>query len=169
MNLFITTARKPSQQTRKLARWLETLFDAEYENRGKRSVDEVMQRAASAGYSRVLFIHESHGNPNELVFRDGNEGWLEPSIAIAGASIPERGKRRRLPKNVAVKALDSEGRKIAGLFGIEELDKTNENDSNGEEEVLLIVAGAKELFFETSDGERVGPAIKIARLAKRTE
>ncbi len=161
MNLFITTARKPSQQTRKLARWLETLLHAECENRGKRSVEEVMRRAATAGFSRVLFIHESHGNPSELVFRDENEGWLEPSIQLSGASIPERGKRRRLPKEVKAKPLDSAGEKIAGLFGLETLP--------GEEEELILIASSREIFFETPDGERVGPVIKIARLAKRTE
>ncbi len=159
MNLFITTSRKPSQQTRKLSRWLATLLRAECENRGKRGVDEVMRRAASAGFSRVLFVHEAHGNPSELVFRDENEGWLEPSVMISGAVIPERGKRMRLPKEVKAKPLDSDGKKIAALFGLEEL--------NDGEEVLTLAANSREIFFETSGGERVGPAIKIARLAKR--
>ena len=162
MNLFITTSRKPSAQTRKLARWFARLLGGECENRGKRSVDEVMQRAAAQGFSRVLFIHDKNGNPAELVFRDEAEGWLEPSIGVSGTVIPEKGSgpRVRATDEVKAKTLDSAGEKIAALFGLSE---------SSNEDALVLIAGAKEIFFETAEGERAGPAIKIARLSKRSE
>jgi rRNA maturation protein Rpf1 len=159
MNLFVSTSRKPSAQTRKLARWLARLLGAGTENRGKRSVEEVMRRAAARGFSRVLFIHEAKGNPSELVFRDENEGWLEPSIAVSGVVMPPEGKRARIPKSVSAKALDSEGRKIAALFGAEETD--------GGGEALLLIASAREIAFEMPEGECVGPTIKVSALAAR--
>ncbi len=160
MNLFVTTSRKPSAQARKLSRWLATLLRAGTENRGKRSVEEVVSRAAAQGFSRVLFVHESHGNPSELVFRDEKEGWLEPSIALSGTVVPERCKRVRLPKEVKAKALDSAGDKIMRLFGLEKA-------GDSEFEVLTMVASSREIFFEAG-GERVGPALRIARLALRS-
>jgi hypothetical protein len=166
-NLYVTTSRKPSVQTRKLARWLERLLGAACENRGKRSVEEVVARAAERGLSRVLFVHEARGNPSELVFRDEARGWLEPSIAISGVVMPERSKRVRVPKEVKAKPLDAAGEKIAALFGLEDAIEEEEKEEEKEGEALALVASAREIFFEAPDGERVGPVIKIARLANQ--
>ncbi|RMD65771.1 hypothetical protein D6833_02410, partial [Candidatus Parcubacteria bacterium] len=64
---YITTSRKPSPITRRLARTLANIFGLFYESRGKRNFDSVRRRALKHGCGRVAFLYESHGNPHELL------------------------------------------------------------------------------------------------------
>jgi len=59
---------------------LSRLLGAIYENRGKRSVNEVGARAEQLGLRRVLFLYEAKGNPARIAFWE--DGWLEPELAI---------------------------------------------------------------------------------------
>lgn len=65
---YITTSRKAGPVTRRLARSLSNIFpNCVYENRGKRNFDSVIMRACKQlGYSRVILVYESHGNPAEI-------------------------------------------------------------------------------------------------------
>ncbi|NYZ78160.1 hypothetical protein H0N96_02040 [Candidatus Micrarchaeota archaeon] len=165
-NLYITTSRKPSQSTRKLARWFALLTGAVSENRGKSSVGECVERARVLGMTRLLFVYEKQGNPVELAFYDAsaqseseNEGgaWLEPSIAILGVSFPEeKQKLGRAFKHVRVKPLDAEGEEVKKLFAFEQ----EEFEEVGARELVEIIAGGGRLSFKIA-GKQVGPALKI--------
>ncbi len=65
--MMITTSRKPSQQTRAIARTLADALGAGYLNRGKSGVESVLAEAEKAGAGKVLFVWERHGNPSRLV------------------------------------------------------------------------------------------------------
>ena len=56
-SLYISTARKPTHGTRILAKALSRLLKAEYENRGKRSLSDIVQRAENLGRNRIAFIY----------------------------------------------------------------------------------------------------------------
>ena len=149
MAIYVTTSRKPSVLTRRLARWLVALFGGESENRGKRSVGEIIERASGLGLSRVLIIGEDHGNPRKLSFLEDGE-W-RPSILLAGVEAP--GERPRMFRRIGGSASDAVGKKILGLVGTEPDDTA----------LLVASASARELSFSL-DGMPVGPRLKILRL-----
>jgi len=115
--LYVTTSRKPSQQTRSLARWLARFLSGECENRGKRSLAEIVERAGNAGMKRLLFVYEFHGNPSELSFYE--EGWLSPVLKIKSVEMPEK-QSVRLKGELKVVAEGEMGRKMAALFSVED-------------------------------------------------
>jgi rRNA maturation protein Rpf1 len=82
--MYITTSRKPSDTTRRLARTIAN-FIGIYENRGKKTIEDVVTRADELGENRVMIISQSGGNPNSLSFIsvDGEWGWLEPEIIFS--------------------------------------------------------------------------------------
>lgn len=63
---YVTTSRKASAITRRLAHSFSTIFGCLYETRGKASFNSVLARAESLGHTRIVFVHESHGNPHEI-------------------------------------------------------------------------------------------------------
>ncbi len=148
--IYVTTSRKPSQATRRLAKWLALLFGGESENRGKRGVGEVVERASRKGFLRVLFIYEAKGNPSKLVFFDEEKGWLEPEIIIVGANIPVV-KGARLPGRARMVAVDKGGKVVEELLGSKAIEEG--------EDFVEVKASAREIFFEYG-GKRVGPVLK---------
>ncbi len=83
---FISTSRKPSVTTRRITRWLSALLAGGTENRGKRSVAQVAQRAADRGYSNVIIVHEDHGNPSQLCFMA--DGQMQAVANISAGEVP---------------------------------------------------------------------------------
>lgn len=154
MPLFITTSRKPSPTTRRLARWLSLLLGGKSENRGKRGVAEIGERGLKAGFERVLFVYESHGNPDELAFlQDG--GWLD-SIAVRGVELPSLAQKEgRLPGLARGKALDAEGERVLDLLLHAQVEAVEGAGA------VEVVAGGLEIAFQYR-GKKVGPVIKIA-------
>ncbi|MFH1056741.1 MAG: hypothetical protein V1717_03025 [Candidatus Micrarchaeota archaeon] len=133
--LYVSTSRKPTQNTRILAKWLARLLDGEYENRGKRSVSDIAARMEEKSFARAVFVYEKHGSPHSLEFFDLQEGWLSPVVLIGGFTAESE---KRVPVVTSFEAVDSEGRKILGLGGFE----------NSEvEDGLKLVASAKEIGF----------------------
>ncbi len=118
--LYLSTCRKPTQLTRKFARLLSLILSAEYENRGKRSVDDICARAEKAGCTKIAFIYEKKGNPSRIQFYDDKKGWLEEEVLITGTNIPARKDGGRIPPNIMVLAEDGTGKRIADLFGLEQ-------------------------------------------------
>ncbi|MFA4946130.1 MAG: hypothetical protein WC607_01130 [Candidatus Micrarchaeia archaeon] len=146
MGLLVTTSRKPGALTRRLARWLGR-FLGDCDNRGKSPLSDIVARAESKGYSRVLFIYERHGNPCELSFYE--EDWIEPAVQITGIDWVEA-KEPRLPAAAFATGKDATGKKIAALFALEK----------PEGRAVEIKASENEISF-TVNGERVGPKLKI--------
>ncbi len=158
--LYVSTSRKPTQQTRVLAKWLARLFGGECENRGKRSVNEIASRMDEKGFKRAVFVYEKHGNPFSLNFFDAGEGWLYPEIVISGFKVlkPEG---KRMDVVTSFQAEDSRGKEILGLggFGDAEVDdgvrmtaSAHEiSFSQGKEKVFLVSIRG---FNDKVDGER---------------
>jgi len=121
--MYITTSRKPSQKTRRLAKFLSKVFLSIYENRGKKSISEVVARADSLGEKRVMIVKEHHGNPSVLSFisigpRAEEWGWLDPEIRITVEEIPD-------PPEIDAEGVMLEGKdkeKYQHLFGFEKPD-----------------------------------------------
>lgn len=87
MSIYITTSRKPSLLTRRLCKTLSKILpNSKYENRGKKSIDEVFERAKLLGKRRALLVYEKHANPSKILFMEIKArkwNWLEPELTIS--------------------------------------------------------------------------------------
>lgn len=146
-SFYITTGRKPSDPTRKLARWLAAILGGETENRGHRGLGELVERAKAKGLRRVLFIYESHGNPARLVLWE--DEWLEPEVWIKSVRFHSAAGGRLAP-GFRVVAEDDFGKRVKGLLELEE----------PEGEVVELHASVKCLRFEFC-GCKVGPELVL--------
>jgi hypothetical protein len=117
--MYITTSRKPSDSTRVLARNLSSFLNSTYENRGKKSVEEVVSRARQLGFRRVMVISESKGNPNKLSFIsiDKGWGWMSPELLFSVSTAQLKERVGRLGKEVSV---HSTSKDLADLFDLPE-------------------------------------------------
>jgi len=115
--MYITTSRKPSDSTRVIARNISSFLNSTYENRGKKSVEDVVSRARLLGFRRVMVISESKGNPNKLSFISISKSWdwMSPEMLFSVATPQLKEKVGRLGKEVSVHAKDKD---IADLFDI---------------------------------------------------
>lgn len=129
MKIYLTTCRKPTQGTRKLAKFFERFFGWAYENRGKRSLEELVAKAEENGLSRLAFVYESHGNPSEIAFYE--DGWLQPRVLIMSFELA--GGKHGFGDGIVVNA-ESDGKRLAELFGID-------GDEEGEEKAYLSGEG----------------------------
>ena len=141
MAIYVTTSRKPSQGTRSLARWLARFLGGECENRGKRSLAEIVERAEAAGFKRLLFVYESHGNPSELSFYE--EGWLSPVLKIKSVELPEKKPGRITPGEVRIVAEDEMGKKMAPLFSVEDSVEKNAVEMHLSRDAVIFELGGK--------------------------
>ncbi len=143
--MYLTTSRKPSILSKRLCRALAALFPRGiYENRGKKSIEEVAGRARQLGKSRVLLLYENQGNPDKMQFMDvgKNWEWLTPEVKIA--------KLGQIPQlKMKTKEIRLEGEKkeeLANLFNFE--------SSANDVEIRLVLSqdswsfysGSKKLF-----------------------
>jgi len=154
-SFYITTGRKPSQNTRRLAKWLAIILGGESENRGHRSFDEMAERASSRGLRRIVFVYESHGNPSRIAVWE--DEWLEPEIVLQSVEFPEK-EAHRLSGEFKVVAEDAAGEKIRELLELEE----------PEGQAVEVHACAKEIWFEF-DGKHVGPRLALKALEKNAQ
>ncbi len=129
-SLYLSTGRKPSQLTRRLAKLLSFLLKAKYENRGKRSVDDICLRAEKHGCQKIAFIYEKKGNPSAVQFYDEKEGWLKEEIMIFGINMPER--EGRIPNKVKMTGMDEQGKKMMELLGLEQEIEDENSKMKGE-------------------------------------
>lgn len=116
--MYITTSRKPSLNTKRLCRTLSYLFPRGiYENRGKKSIDQIASRAKKLGKSRVLLVYEENGNPDKIAFMAiGKEwSWLNPEIKLKklGNSIKD------IPKAKELGVTGKMSGKLSTLFNLE--------------------------------------------------
>ncbi|UEC43633.1 MAG: putative Brix domain-containing ribosomal biogenesis protein [Methanothrix sp.] len=101
----LTTSRKPSPRTRRIARTLANHLGVSYTTRGKSGLD---------GDAIWIVVVEDHGNPSGLSRRGGGgEEVLRFSVSFEGET-----KRGRTERPVVV-GKEDEARKVAEFFGIE--------------------------------------------------
>lgn len=123
--VYITTSRDPSLSTKILASNLATFLNSKYEPRGKKSIEDIINRANELGYSRIIVVSETKGNPNKLAFIDTKEEWrwVFPFIIFSVKTEFVRKKIGRINKEVekiVKNAEDKEIQRIANLFEIPE-------------------------------------------------
>ncbi|MFH1285719.1 MAG: hypothetical protein ABIH99_04000 [Candidatus Micrarchaeota archaeon] len=109
--LYVTTSRKPSQLSKRLGKAFALLIPfSNYENRGKKSIDEVVERARKLGKTRVLLVYEYHSNPSALSFisigRKEEWEWLTPELAISKLQLASP-LPRRIPHELLVQGTKS--------------------------------------------------------------
>lgn len=154
-SLYISTSRKPGKNTRQLAKWLSIILNAEYENRGKKSLSETRERAEFHGRKRILFIYEKKGNPYSINFFE--KDWIYPEILVKSVEFPEERKERiKNPGEVKIVCEDSVGKKIAELFNIQ-----NEPEAGVE-----MHLSSKEISFKQNE-QPIGPKIKLIGLKEK--
>ncbi len=96
--LYVTTSRNASDASRQLAEWLEILLGAISENRGRRSLDEVVWRAKMHGRTRIVFVADRGGHAGELAFYDAQKGWLPTLVRLDSVELTEpSGRAYRKP------------------------------------------------------------------------
>ena len=148
--MYITTSRKPSDQTRKFAR-LFANFIGVYENRGKKSIDEAVARARELGEHRIIILSESKGNPNAINFISINNewAWMEPEITFSSESS-------KLPDTKGIrKQVKYDGDKIySNLFDFQEPDTDD-----------VVVVGMNDKHLSFSYG-KLKFSVNITRLRK---
>jgi hypothetical protein len=151
---YVSTSRKPSVRTRKLARWLPILLGGKSENRGKRSVRELVSRAEKNGLPKLLLVYEDHGNPSQLWLLDEEDWRACVNISVKKDKSVPKGKRvnsRMLTGSGKV------GRKIAELLSSDE----PEEEPAGR---LLEINCTDSGICFSLDGKRVGPSIVVLGL-----
>ena len=117
--MYITTSRKPSDPTRRLARLISN-FIGVYENRGKKSVHDVVKRAGELNETHILMISDKSGNPESLSFiaiEDGEEWkWVDPEVVINFKEPLPVSRKIQKPVKYAGEI------KYSNLFGLQEPD-----------------------------------------------
>ena len=117
--MYITTSRKPSNSTKILASNISAFMNSKYEPRGKKSIEEVVDRARELGFGRVMVVSEQKGNPNKLAFIDAGKdsGWMFPFI-IVSAPTEYIAKRIKQARKEAELSADKGCERMARLFDI---------------------------------------------------
>ncbi len=117
--MYITTSRKPSNSTKILASNISSFLNSKYEPRGKKSIEEVIDRARKLGFRRIMVVSEQKGNPNKLAFIDAgkNSRWIFPFIIVSVPTEYITKRIRQVRKEVELSA-DKGCERIARLFDI---------------------------------------------------
>jgi hypothetical protein len=134
--MYITTGKKRSMATKSLCATLSRLFpSAIYVPRGKKGIEDIIEKARILGKDRICFIYDKEGKPHSLTFISVNKGWrwLSPKIIITRYPIP-----RRLPAQC-------ENIKITGPLRKELAHLLSPKKREGEE--ILLHASPAELAF----------------------
>ena len=123
-------------------------------NRGKASVRTVADRAVADGFSQVIFVLETKGNPSALRIMDvhpGSWNWVG-QLYVSSVSLLLDRKQRTKKIDADGLCVDAEtyGAVLARVFA--SLRCTDDS-------VLLVELGG-EVHFEY-DGERVGPSFEV--------
>jgi len=89
--LLITTGKKPDRLTREIAKALAAAVPgSRLENRGRRSLSQLISRAKALRFSRLCAIYKERGKPHAIAFLS-TEGkgweWLSPKIIISKAAL----------------------------------------------------------------------------------
>lgn len=141
--MLVTTSRKPSQNTRTIARLLARLLGSIYFSRGKASFDVLVSEAEKSGFKRVLVIGEDHGNVGSLSF--WQDGWLEPEVNVKSVFL---GTKNRVARVSKVDSQDEFGVKLKQLFALDEMEEGTTRMVLNRESVIFFEEGRKVLEFK---------------------
>ncbi len=96
--MLITTGKNAGKLSKRIAAALcLAVQESRFEPRGKRTVQQLIAKAAKLHFSRLCSIYEESGRPSQLSFLaiDPNGGWtrLSPSIKLKNIPIPPKKTR----------------------------------------------------------------------------
>ncbi len=154
--ILVTTSRKPSRPTRRFGRNLASVLPyGEYVNRGKGSIEDIVERAYVEGFLRVLIIGETKGNPSIIRGIKVGETWeWIGQIYISVLSYGERIK-------VDAESLGVETESFPQLKDFFDVYGSEEPD-------ILLVERDGIVHFEMN-GEVVGPRFRVKGIEKVPE
>jgi len=135
--MYITTSRNPAGETRRFCRMLAGIIPgAIFENRGRKGIDKVAERARGMGKARALLVYEKNGRPCMLSFMEIGRGWrwLRPEIEVTEV----RGRGAGAAAEGAVVEGENAGA-VGELFAFEPVEC--------EEDVLVVHAGRDAVSF----------------------
>ena len=133
--LLVTTCRDPCVNTRKFAKALAMLVPGSKGiNRGKKSINSLIEDARANGFRRLAIITEKKGNPTkiEIIKLDKkNWDWAEP-IEMKGCVIGNN-----IFPVESVKIVGKKKDKIVDLFDVEELNEDAEVTIFADDELMF--------------------------------
>ena len=162
--MLITTSRKPSQKTRTFARSLQRVLNADYVNRGKMNLRDVLIKAIQSDSDRILIISEMKGNPSriEILNNEGNS-LLSVNITASITSGNGRVEKNKLMLRCENESLRTELISILGLVD-HESQKYLTHNSN-----LISIrdperkTSRRVIEFYDRDGKLTGPKIYLQK------
>lgn len=163
--MLITTSRKPSQRTRTFARSLQRVLNANYTNRGKMSLRDVLIKSSQLESNRIIIISEMKGNPSrvEILNPDG-DSLLSFNITISITSSSGRIKENEFRLRCEREDLKE---RIISILGLVAENYQKSTDSN----LVWIKKGRKSgeevvVEFYDHDGHITGPKIYVQQCSK---
>lgn len=104
MSVYITTSKSPSAKTNTLCRALSLVLPGSaYEQRGKKSIEQIFRRSKLLGKRRVILIYEKNGIPSSICLMNVKAhswDWLGEELPISSFRIYKFSKE--LPSQLAI-------------------------------------------------------------------
>ncbi|MCD6522311.1 MAG: hypothetical protein J7K68_01060 [Candidatus Diapherotrites archaeon] len=151
---LITTSRNPSRRTRTLTKDLcIRIPNSKQENRGKKSIDDLVDIARKHGLERIVIVTERKGNPGKITAIKVTEWdweWHPNVIILSGVKLIREFKQAFRERIDALSVHDSIG--VSDIFGLED-----------EESDMVLTADETRITF-TFMGREVGPLMKILKV-----
>lgn len=99
-SMIITTSRKPSQITRRLAQFLKHYFNIPYINRGKTSFNKIVNQTKAEDIKNLVIITETKGNPSSINIYDLEKSSETPFLSFyINTSIPSNKRTINVDSN----------------------------------------------------------------------
>ncbi|VVC71668.1 Uncharacterised protein [uncultured archaeon] len=159
MGVLFTTGRDPCDEARELCRALAAVMpESACENRGKKTVEDVVARARLFGLKRAAIIASEGGKASEISFASvtgKSWEWVGTPVKIKSAAFSGLPKEKPCCAEFSGKRA-SEWR---NFFEVEECCPSCDGDSGFG--TLSVECGEKFLRFEVS-GRKVGPELVLA-------
>ena len=122
--MLISTARKPSQKTRKFCKNFSHATVSSYVNRGKMNMRELLLKALELGEVNIAVVHEIKGNPSRITFYS-NKGEVLLVLLINVTLTNER--LHISPKNLTVVSEVEKLNSLAEIFTFPLVEEDNAN------------------------------------------
>ena len=97
--MYITTSRNPSNNTKEFSKKICFFLGiyGKYENRGRKSIEDVVNRAKKLGHSEILIISETNNRPSSIskikIF--GEKWFWKEEIKFNGYTYKEKNSEEK--------------------------------------------------------------------------
>lgn len=93
--MYLTTSKTSSKKAKIVAKTVAQFTNSIYENRGKKTIEEIFERARKLGKTRAIIISEREKEFLASFIKIGREwGWMA-EITFSIKNIPEINKERK--------------------------------------------------------------------------